>query len=50
MPFMNAEQQWETRWIVEAALQVNQLVTPPQQYADQVQPTFIPVDCEYSAE
>jgi hypothetical protein len=36
IPFLNAEQQYETRWIVEAKLQANQIVNPPQQYMSQV--------------
>jgi hypothetical protein len=34
MPFSNAEQQIETRWIIEANLQVNYTITVSQQYAD----------------
>jgi hypothetical protein len=34
MPFMNAEQQIETRWVVEVNLQVNYSVIVPQQYAE----------------
>jgi len=50
IPMMNAEQQWETRWIVEAALQVNALMTPPQQYADSVVITIeAPVDTQFEA-
>jgi hypothetical protein len=37
IPFINDQQQYETRWIIEAVLQVNQTVTAPQQFADQVQ-------------
>jgi len=32
-PFVNAEQQYEDRWIIEARLQANQTVPIPQQYA-----------------
>lgn len=46
-PFLNAEQQIETRWVVEAVIQVNQTVTVPQQYADSVQVTPIDVDASY---
>jgi hypothetical protein len=49
VPFINAEQAYETRWIVDATLQVNQLLTPPQQYMDEVDVTFIPVDIEFPA-
>jgi hypothetical protein len=34
VPFINAEQAYEWRWILEAHLQVNQNVQVPQQYAD----------------
>lgn len=46
-PFMNAEQQFEWRWIVEAMLQVNQTVTVPKQYADVVEVGLISVEAEY---
>src|SRR5262249_2780154 len=36
VPFINAEQQYETRWIVEAHMQANQVVQVPLQFADQV--------------
>lgn len=34
--FQNAEQQWETRWVMDAVMQANQIVTVGQQYADNV--------------
>ena len=34
MPFQNDQQQWEWRWVLEACLQVDQMVSPAQQYAD----------------
>ena len=34
MPFINAESQYEWRWVLEAHLQVNQTVSVPQLYAD----------------
>lgn len=43
-PFLNAEQQIETRWTVEALIQVNQTVTVPQQYADTVEVTLVETD------
>ena len=33
-PFLNEEQQIENRWVLEAVLQANAVVTVPQQYAD----------------
>jgi len=47
VPFMNAEQQLETRWIIEAHLQVNQQVLVPQQFADVVEIDLINVDATY---
>lgn len=46
-PFFNAEQQYETRWTVEAHFQVNQTVTVPQQFADSVTVTVVSVDATY---
>lgn len=40
VPFLNAEQQYETRYIVEAMLQANQVIAPPQDYADQLHVTL----------
>lgn len=36
MPFVNGEQQWEWRWIVDAVLQVNASLNVPQQFAESV--------------
>ena len=36
IPFINGEQQWEWRWIINAVLQVNASLTVPQQFADSV--------------
>lgn len=36
MPFWNDQQQAEWRWVVDAHMQINQVVTVPQQYADSV--------------
>jgi hypothetical protein len=44
VPFINAENQYETRWIVEAHLQANQIVSLPLQYADVVDITLKDVD------
>lgn len=40
VPFLNAEQAYETRYIVEAMLQANQVIAPPQDYADQLHVTM----------
>lgn len=37
MPFVNDQQQYEWRWIVEAVMQANAVVSVPQQYADDVE-------------
>lgn len=47
MPFINAEQQYETRWVVEAHLEVNQSVTIPQQFADQLALNVVSVEATY---
>lgn len=44
LPFINGEQQYEDRWIVEAMLQVNAVVTVPEQYADSITVEPISVD------
>jgi hypothetical protein len=46
-PFFNEQQQVEWRWVLDAHLQVNQTVSVPQQYADQIQVTVIDVDAAY---
>ena len=49
-PFMNAEDQYENRWIVEANIQVNQLISSVlQQSADQLNATVINVEATYPA-
>jgi hypothetical protein len=50
IPFANAEQQIETRWIIEAHLQVNQQVLVPQQFADVIEVDLINVDATYPLE
>lgn len=38
IPFINAEQQTETRWVIEAVMQANQTIAGlPQQFADQLE-------------
>ena len=34
VPFINAEQQWEFRWTLDAVLGIDQVVAVPQEYAD----------------
>lgn len=47
VPFYNAEDQTEYRWVVEAHLQANITVAVPQQYADVVDVELINVDVVY---
>jgi hypothetical protein len=47
IPFINAEQQYENRWIVEAHLQANAVVQLPLQFADQVVVTPVSVDAAF---
>lgn len=48
VPFTNAEEQWETRWIVEAHLQVNAALTfLPQQFAGALSVGLVDVDAAY---
>ena len=47
MPFLNAEQQIETRWIIEAHVQANQTVLIPQQYADSLEVNLVNVEANY---
>jgi hypothetical protein len=43
-PFINGEQQYEYRWIVELAVQANIIVTVPQQFADALDLTLVEVE------
>ena len=47
MPFINAESQYEWRWVLEAKLQVNQAVQIPQQFADSAVVDAISVEAEF---
>lgn len=49
VPFVNAEQQFENRWIVDAVMQVDQVMTAPQQFAAAVSVGLIDAQQEYSA-
>lgn len=37
VPFMNGEQQFENRWVVDLVMQANPIVTATQQFADQLE-------------
>ena len=47
MPFLNAESQYEDRWIVDLHIQINPAVILPQQFADALSLTLIDVDVTY---
>ena len=47
VPFINENQQYEWRWVVDALLQVNQTVIVPEQYADSVSVNVINVQAAY---
>lgn len=47
MPFINENQQFEWRWVVEARLQVNDVVTLPQQFAESLHVDVISVQAAY---
>lgn len=44
MAFINAEQQYEQRWTLDAHLQVNPIVQVPQQFADELEVSPIAVE------
>lgn len=50
LPFQNAEQQWEDRWVIEANIEVNYTVTFPQQFFTAVIANLINVDVVYPPE
>ncbi|HEX2753723.1 MAG TPA: hypothetical protein VHP34_11585 [Alphaproteobacteria bacterium] len=49
MPFLNGEQQVENRWVIDAAIQANQIVRAPQQFADQLHANPINVEADFPA-
>lgn len=44
MPFMTAADQFEDRWMVDIHLQINPVVSVPQQFADAIDLTIVDVD------
>jgi len=48
MPFQNDQQQWEDRFVVEAMLQSNPVVSVGQQYADEVEVDVVSVDATFA--
>lgn len=47
IPFLNAEQQIEQRWVVDAVLQCNPILTIPQQYASALSVALVEIDASY---
>jgi hypothetical protein len=47
VPFVNENQQVETRWIVEALVQANQRISVAQDFADELSTEFIDVEANY---
>lgn len=48
MPFLNAEQQYEWRWVLTCYLQANELVSGiPQESATELEPTLFPIEATY---
>ncbi len=48
-PFVSGEKEYENRWIVEAAIQANQTVKVPQEFAATLTPTLIEIDTTFPA-
>jgi hypothetical protein len=44
MPFINAEQQYEWRWTMDACMQISPVISTPQQFLDAIDVTLEPVD------
>jgi hypothetical protein len=50
IPFVNDQNQYEWRWVVDARMQVNETISEiPQQFADQLSVGLIEVDSTYPA-
>lgn len=47
VPFINGEQAYETRWVIEAKLQANQVLSIPQQFAGALAVGIVDVDAVY---
>jgi hypothetical protein len=47
IPFLNAEQQIETRWTMDAVLECNPIVTNPQDFAGALEVEVVEVDATY---
>ncbi len=44
IPFRNDQDQTENRWVVMLRMQVDQMLTLPQEFADELEVTLIPAD------
>lgn len=49
MPFINGEQQYEQRWVIDLAMQCNPVVTVPQQFSDGLQASVKEVQAQFPA-
>ncbi len=47
MPFINGEDQWEDRWVINAVFDANMFVSTPAQFANKVHITPIAIDVAY---
>jgi hypothetical protein len=47
VPFMNGEQQFEERWVMDTMMQCNPILTVPQQFAGQLIAELVEVDAAY---
>lgn len=47
VPFINGESQWENRWTVDLAIQINQIIQLSQEFADKLNAGIINVDRTY---
>lgn len=47
VPFIDGEQQYEDRWVIDVVMQANPMVTVPQQFADEMQVTLRGVQSEF---
>jgi hypothetical protein len=47
IPFINAEQQYENRWTLDLAMQINPVVTVPMQFAREIDVGLISIDVAY---
>lgn len=47
MPFINGENQYEQRWIIDAAIEYNPITQTPQDFASEVNVSIVSVDAAY---